>query len=98
MWIENKKKKEWIPFDTEHTDKVFWDGEKGWAIKQKDGTVCHIDQEQYEKKVLRELDSDAYWKMKQIEDASQDLSKEEKAKLRKFLKELSKSDKKEEDD
>ena len=98
MWIEVKSKKEWIPFNSEHTDKVFWDGEKGWAIKQKDGTVYHVDQEQYEKKMLRELDSDAYWKMRNIEDAARGLTDEETAQVKKILKEIKKSKKKEEDD
>lgn len=97
MWIEVKNKKEWIPFDTEHTDKVFWDGEKGWALKQKDGTVYHVDKEQYEKKMLRELDSDAFWKLRQIEEAAQGLSKEETAQVKKFLKQIKKKKDEEED-
>ena len=98
MWLQDKKKKEYVPFDAEHTDKVFWDGEKGWAIKQKDGSVYHVDQEQYEKKMLRELDPDAYWKLRQIEDAAKGLSDEETAQVKKILKEIKKGKKKEEDD
>ena len=59
MWLQIKETQEWIPFDSEHTAKVFKDGQKGWAIKQKDGTVYHVTNEQYENKMLRELDSDA---------------------------------------
>lgn len=96
MWIEIKETKEWIPFDVEHTAKVFFDGDKGWAIKQKDGSIYHVTKEQYEQKMLRELDSDAFWKMRQIEDAAKGLSQEEVTQVKKILKGLGK--KKEEDE
>lgn len=95
MWLFIEKTKEHIPFDAEHTVKVYLDGQKGWAVKQKDGSVYHVSQEQYEEKMLRELDSDMYWKKRQIEDATRDLSKEELAAVRKLLKK--KDSKKDED-
>ena len=96
MWLQIQKTGEWIPFDSEHTLKVFKDGDKGWAIKQKDGQVYHVTQEQYENKMLRELDSDAYWKKKQIEDATRGLDSEELKQIRKMLEK--KKPKKEEED
>ena len=96
MWVHDKQKKEYVPFDSEHTDKVFWDGEKGWALKQKDGTVYHVTQEQFDKQLLLELDSDAYWKLRQIEDATKGLTEDETAQVKKILKGLKK--KKEEDE
>lgn len=97
MWLEIKETKEWIPFDTEHTVKVYLDGQKGWAIKQKDGSVYHVSQEQYDEKMLMELDSDMFWKKRQIEDATRDLSKEELTAVRKLLKKIEKDSKKDED-
>lgn len=94
MWVNIKETQEWIPFDAEHTAKVFLDGEKGWAIKQKDGQVYHVSKEQYEQKMLRELDNDAYWKKKQIEDATRGLDADELKEIRKML---GKGKKKEED-
>lgn len=96
MWLEIKETKEWIPFDTDHTDKVFLDGEKGWAIKQKDGKVYHVSKEQYEKKLLRELDSEAYWKLRQIEDAAAGLTEDDIKRVKKLLKKKKKDE--EEDD
>lgn len=96
MWINIKDTQEWIPFDQEHTEKLFLDGEKGWAIKQKDGKVYHISKEQYEKKVLREIDPDAYWKIRNIEDVTKGLTEEEITQVKKILKSLRK--KKEEDE
>lgn len=99
MWLEIKQSKEWVPFDTEHTDKVFYDGEKGWAVKQKDGKVYHVTQEQYEKKLLRELDSEAYWKIRQVEDAAQGLTEDDIKRIKKMLKGIEKKrEKKDEDD
>ena len=98
MWIQDKEKKEWIPFDTEHTSKVFWDGEKGWAIKQKDSSVYHVTNEQYERQMLRELDSEAYWKLRQIEDAAKGLSDIETAQVKSLLKAIEKGKKKKEED
>ena len=95
MWIQIDKTKEWIPFDSEHTDKVFLDGDKGWAIKQKDGTVYHVSKEQYEQKMLRELDSDAYWKMRQIKEAAEGLTKDDIAQVKKILKGLKKKNEEE---
>lgn len=95
MWLEIKETKEWIPFDAEHTSKVYFDGQKGWAIKQKDGSVYHVSKEQYEDKMLRELDSDAYWKKRQIEDATRGLDADELKAVRKMLEK--KSPKKDED-
>lgn len=97
MWLQIKETQEWIPFDTEHTEKVFLDGNKGWAIKQKGGKVYHVSQEQYDEKMLRELDSDMFWKKRQIEDATRDLSKEELTAVRKLLKKIEKDSKKDED-
>ena len=97
MWVFDKTKKEYVPFDAEHTEKVFWDGEKGWAVKQKNGIVIHVTEEVFNKQLLRELDSDAYWKMRQIEDAARGLSEAETAQVKKILKSL-KKEKKEEDD
>jgi len=94
MWIYIEQTKEYIPFDAEHTAKVYLDGNKGWAIKQKDGTVYHVTKEQYEEKMLRELDSDAYWKKRQIEDATRGLDADELKQVRKLLE---KKHKKEED-
>jgi len=98
MWIKDNEKQEYVPFDAEHTAKVFLDGQKGWAVKQKDGSVIHVTKEQYEKQMLRELDPDAYWKMRQIEDAAKGLSEAETAQVKKILKGLKKDKKKEEDD
>ena len=98
MWIKDNEKQEYVPFDTEHTSKVFLDGQKGWAVKQKDGSVLHVTKEQFEKQMLRELDPDVFWKMRQIEDATKGLSEEETAKLKKLLRQIEKSKKKEEDD
>ncbi len=98
MWIKDTQKQEYVPFDTEHTSKVFLDGEKGWAVKQKDGSVIHVTKEQYEKQLLRELDPDAYWKIRNIEDVAKGLTDEETAKVKKLLKQIEKSKKKEEDD
>lgn len=98
MWIKDEKKKEYIPFDSEHTDKVFWDGEKGWAVKQKDGSVHHVDNDTFEKKMLRELDPDTYWKMRNIEDAAKGLTEEETVQVKKILKEIKKSKKKEKEE
>lgn len=95
MWIEIKETKEWVPFDSEHTSKVYFDGDKGWAIKQKDGQVYHVSKEQYENKMLRELDSEAFWKKKQIEDATRGLDADELKQVRKMLE---KKHKKEEDE
>lgn len=95
MWLLIKDTQEWIPFDENHTEKVFLDGEKGWAVKQKDGKVYHFSKEQYEKKILRELDSEAYWKIRQIEDATQGLTQDEVQLVKKMLK---KSQKKNEED
>lgn len=95
MWLQIKETQEWIPFDAEHTSKVYFDGQKGWAIKQKDGSVYHVSKEQYENKMLRELDSDAYWKKRQIEDATRGLDADELKAVRKMLE---KKHKKEEDD
>lgn len=97
MWIKDNEKQEYVPFDTEHTAKVFLDGQKGWAVKQKDGSVIHVTKEQFEKQMLRELDPDAYWKMRQIEDAAKGLSEAETAQVKKLLKQIEKSSKKEED-
>lgn len=97
MWVYVKETKEYIPFNEEKTDKVFYDGEKGWAIKQKDGKVYHVPQETYDK-MLRELDSDAYWKMKQIEEAAQGLSEEETTQVKKLLKALRKKKNKDEEE
>ena len=97
MWIKDNEKQEYVPFDAEHTAKVFLDGQKGWAVKQKDGSVIHVTKEQFDKQMLRELDPDAYWKMRQIEDAAKGLSEAETAKLKKLLKQIEKSNKKEED-
>lgn len=94
MWLEIRETKEWIPFDAEHTAKVFLDGEKGWAVKQKDGQVYHVSKEQYEQKMLRELDSETFWKKKQIEDATRSLNADELKAIRKMLE---KGKKKEED-
>ena len=96
MWLQIKETQEWIPFDTEHTEKVFLDGEKGWAIKQKDGKVYHVSKEQYEQKMLRELDSDAFWKMRQIKEATEGLSQDDINQVKKILKGL-KKEKKDED-
>ena len=96
MWLHIKETQEWVPFDTDHTDKVFLDGEKGWAVKQKDGKVYHVTKEQYEKKLLRELDSEAYWKLRQIEDAAQGLTEDDIKQVKKLLKKKHKKD--EEDD
>lgn len=95
MWLFIEKIREWIPFDAEHTSKVYFDGQKGWAIKQKDGSVYHVSKEQYENKMLRELDSDAYWKKRQIEDATRGLDADELKAVRKMLE---KKHKKEEED
>ena len=85
MWLQIKETQEWIPFDSEHTSKVYLDGQKGWAIKQKDGSVYHVTKEQYENKMLRELDTDAYWKKRQIEDATRGLDADELKAIRKML-------------
>ena len=85
MWLFREKTQEWIPFDAEHTSKVYFDGQKGWAVKQKDGSVYHVSKEQYENKMLRELDSDAYWKKRQIEDATRGLDADELKAIRKML-------------
>ena len=95
MWLQIKETQEWIPFDSEHTQKVYFDGQKGWAVKQKDGSVYHVSKEQYENKMLRELDSDAYWKKRQIEDATRGLDADELKAVRKMLE---KKHKKEEED
>ena len=95
MWLFIEQTKEYIPFDAEHTSKVYFDGQKGWAIKQKDGSVYHVSKEQYEDKMLRELDSDAYWKKRQIEDATRGLDADELKAVRKMLEK--KSPKKDED-
>lgn len=95
MWLQIKETQEWIPFDAEHTQKVFKDGQKGWAVKQKDGTVYHVTDEQYEHKMLRELDSDSWWKKRQIEDATRELDPDELKAVRKMLE---KKHKKEEED
>lgn len=95
MWLQIKETQEWIPFDSEHTSKVYLDGQNGWAIKQKDGTVYHVTKEQYENKMLRELDSDTYWKKQQIADATRGLDADELKAVRKML---GKGNKKEEED
>ena len=95
MWLFVEQTKEYIPFDENHTEKVFLDGEKGWAVKQKDGKVYHFSKEQYEKKLLRELDSEAYWKIRNIEDAAKGLTQEEVKLVKKMLKQKHKE---EEDD
>lgn len=98
MWLQIKETQEWIPFDSEHTSKVFLDGKKGWAIKQKDGSVYHVTKEQYEQKMLRELDSDAWWKARQIQDATRDLDADELAAVRKMLEKKGKKKKDDEED
>ena len=95
MWINIKETQEWIPFDPEHTAKVFLDGKKGWAVKQKDGSVYHVTQEQYEQKMLRELDNDAYWRARQIKDAARDLDEDELKAVRKLLEKKKKKDEEE---
>lgn len=97
MWIEIKETKEWIPFDTEHTAKVFFDGKKGWAIKQKDGKLYHVPDDIYEGKMLRELDSDAYWKKRQIEDMGSNLTADNIKDIKELLTKLKKKKEEKED-
>ena len=98
MWIQIKDTKEWIPFSQEHTDKVYFDGKKGWAIKQKDGKVYHVSEDVYEKSLLRELDSDSFWKKKQIEEMGRTLTADDIKDIKELLSKMAKKKKQESDE
>ena len=46
MWLKLDKTKEFIPVNENMTEKVFLDGQNGWAVKQRGGQVYHISDEQ----------------------------------------------------
>lgn len=52
MWIFLEKTQEYIPVNEMQTEKVYLDGEKGWCVKQTNGSKYHISDEQ--KKSLTE--------------------------------------------
>lgn len=85
MWLNLKKTKEFIPVNEQMTQKVFLDGNNGWCILQKDGKKYHISQEERDA-LDQEIDRDAYWARRQVEDAAKQLNEEELKKIREILK------------
>lgn len=47
MWIYNNQTSTWI--NLEYATRIFKDGINGWAVKQTDGQVTYISDEEYEK-------------------------------------------------
>ena len=85
MWFKFENTKEFIPVNEMMTEKVFLDGEKGWCVLQKNGKRYHLTEKQREE-LDREIDSENYWKRKQLEDAAKGLSEEEIKSVKKLLK------------
>lgn len=97
MWLKLEKTKEFIPVNEQMTEKVFLDGAKGWCIKQKDGSKYHITEK--ERAALdAEIDRDAYWKRKEIENTTKDLDGNELKKVRKLIEAQEKKMKDKEED
>lgn len=84
MWIELKETREFVPVNEQQTEKVFFDGNKGWAIKQKDGKTYHITEEQ-RLELDKEINPQEYWKRK---EESNNLSDTETKRIRKLLEKL----------
>ena len=85
MWLKLKKTQEFIPVNEQMTQKVYLDGSNGWCILQKDGKKYHISQEERDT-LDQEIDRDAYWARRQVEDAAKQLNEEELKKIREILK------------
>ncbi len=97
MWLKLEQTKEFIPVNEQMTEKVFWDGEKGWCVLQKNGKRYHLTQEQRDA-LDAEIDREVYWKRKELEDAAKGLSEMETKQVKALLKKLSKEVEKKEED
>lgn len=84
MWIKLEKTKEFIPVNEQMTEKVFLDGQKGWCVKQKDGSKYYLTDKEREA-LDQEIDREAYWRKKEIENAAKQLSEDELRSVRKML-------------
>ena len=91
MWLKLEKTQEFIPVNEQMTQKVYLDGQNGWCILQKDGKKYHITDKERDA-LDAEIDREAYWKRKQVEDAAKGLSEDELKKIRDMLKKKKKDD------
>ena len=58
MWIFNEKTREYLPFSEKVCEKVYYDGNNGWAVKYKDGNVVHVSNEVFEKEIKPKLEKE----------------------------------------
>lgn len=58
MWIFNEKTREYLPFSEKVCEKVYYDGNNGWAVKYKDGNIVHVSDGFFEKEIKPKLEKD----------------------------------------